>query len=172
MKHRNNRVFWSAIGAVLTGEKLPEGTQTLPAELLRALEKTPVLPDTSITYQGEDLPGKRGRYIYTISWNTLREMGFQRPLRIRVQNGLELLAPFFKNSVAVIPQGFQNRVPGNLRALALVGKSAAFRQSGYHLIVCSAVYIPEVWELLQRGKCSVCTPDKLVQLVNTLDFSH
>lgn len=172
MKHRINRIFWSAAGSLLTGSGTSEGSEALPPELCRSLECLPPLPEISYAMQGEDLPGKRGRYIYTISWKTLRDMGFQRPLRISIRNGPELLAPFWKNSVAVIPQGFQNRVPGNLRALALVGKSAAFRQAGYHLIVCSAVYIPEVWNLLQQGKCSVCTPDKLVQLVNTLDFSH
>ena len=172
MKHRNNRIFWSAAGSLLIGSEVPQGTETLHGELLSALEYLPPLPGISYAIQGEDLPGKRGRYIYTISWKTLRELGFQRPLRISIRNGPELLAPFFRKSVAVIPQGFQHRVPGNLRALALVGKSAAFRQAGYHLVVCSAVYIPEVWNLLKRGNCSVCTPDKLVQLVNTLDFSH
>lgn len=172
MKHRNNRIFWSAIGSVLLGSELPDGTETLPDELITALKDPPALPEDSISLRGEDLPGNRGRYIYTVSWKALRDAGYQRPLRIRTRGMPELLAPFWKNSVAVIPQGFRNRVPCRLRALALVGKSAAFREEGYHLVVCSSLFDAQVWDLLQRGSCSVCTPDKLIQLVNRLDFSR
>lgn len=172
MKHRDNRSFWTAAGAILTGETLPQMPHDLPDRLRLALEDLPPLPGDSYALRGEDLQGKRGRYIYTISWKILGEMGFQRPLRIRAAGGIELLAPFWKNTVAVMPQGFQGRVPEKLRALALVGKSAAFRQAGFHLVVCSAVHAELAWSILQLGKCSVCTPDKLAQLVNTLDFSH
>lgn len=170
MKHRNNRLFWTALGSSLVGGAPPAGIESLPPTMRDALNSPPPLPGDSYATHGEDQPGKKGRYIYTTCWNTLRDLGFRRPLRVCVLGGIELLIPFVRNSEAVVPQGFQSRVPLDLRALALVGKSAALRASGYHLIVCSALYIPEVWEILERGRCSVCTPDHLVQLVNTLDF--
>lgn len=172
MKNRNNRLFWTAVGSLITGETAPEGIESLPDEMRRALHNLPPVPETGITLTGANLEGKRGRYIYSLAWKILREEGFQRPFRARVLDGIELFVPFCRNPVAVIPQGFQARVPVNLRALALVAKSAALRQCGIHLVVCCAVCIPEAMGVLQRGRCSVCTPDRLAQLVNTLDFSH
>lgn len=171
MKHRVNRAFWSALGAILTEKPplpLPDG---LSPGMTAMLESPPALPADCLVLPGENLPGRRGRYIYALTWKQLRELGFSRPFRTTLPGGVEILLPFRRNGLAVVPQGFQARVPGELRALALVGKSAALRASGIHLAVCSALYEPGVWSILEGGRCSVCTPDRLVQLVRTLDFS-
>ncbi len=172
MKHRVNRAFWSALGGILVHKPPLPVPGGLSPGMAGMLHSPPKLPENSLTLRGEDLPGRRGRYIYTITWDILREMGFSRPYRSVLPSGVELLLPFHRNRIAVVPQGFQARVPGELRALALVGKSAALRAGGVHLVVCSALYHPGVWNILQEGRCSVSTPDLLAQLVRTLDFSH
>ncbi|HPF32879.1 MAG TPA: hypothetical protein PK907_07665, partial [Candidatus Sabulitectum sp.] len=172
MKHRNNRLFWTAAGALITGDPQIPDTSSLPEHMRESLELLPDIPPHSLTCRGEDLQGKRGRYIYQVTWKALRELGFSRPLRTEVLRGVEILIPFHRQGTAVIPQGFQSRVPHRLRSLALIAKSAVLREAGFHLVVCSAVYMPEVWNALEGGRCSVCTPDNLTQLVNTLDFSR
>jgi hypothetical protein len=140
--------------------------------MYNALASPPVLPAHCISLRGENLPGKKGRHIYTHSWNILREIGFSRPFRCEVFESISLFLPFVKGSIAVLPQGFQSRIPLELRARALVGKSAALRAKGIHLIVAAAAYEETTWNTLQLGNCSVCTSDKLKQLIQTLDFSQ
>lgn len=171
MKHRNNRLFWSAAGARLLGYAEPTGITALPEPMLEALESLPPLPGMCHSISGPGLSGRKGRHVYQETWNILRDLGFQRPLRLTVFQGIDLLVPFFRGRMAVSPQGFRDRVPLELRSLALVGKSAVLRSHGVHLVVCSADHVPQVWETLNRGKCSVCTPETLPQMVNTLDFS-
>jgi len=140
--------------------------------MITALGCPPQLPSQSFSLQGENLPGRKGRHIYTYTWNILRETGFSRPLRCEVFPGISIFLPFVKESTAVLPQGFQNRIPLELRARALVGKSAALRSRGIHLVIAAAVFDEATWNTLQRGNCSICTPDKLKQLIQTLDFSQ
>jgi hypothetical protein len=140
--------------------------------MLDALSKPPELPGKSATMKGQDLQGKRGRHIYTHTWNILRDMGFSRPLRCEVFPGITLFIPFVNGGIAVLPQGFQNRIPPVLRAYALVGKSAAVRSRGYHLVVSAAVYHETAWSILSRGICSVCTVDNLKQLISALDLQQ
>ena len=170
MKHRLNRLFWTEAGRVLLegGDfqaALPPGFLTDSAASL------PCLPKNGFFLEGSGLSGRKGRYIYDATWKVLRPMGFSRPFRASVLCGVPLLVPFYRRTVAVIPQGFTERVPGRLRALALVGKSAALRQTGIHLVVCSASVSASEWDILRRGNCSAATPDLLEQLINTLDFS-
>ena len=106
------------------------------------------------------------------TWKILREIGFSRPFRTEVFPEIELFMPFIKNNLAVTPQGFRKRVPLDLRALALVGKNAALKAKGINLVVVAATYEKTTWDILEQGRCSVCTPDKLKQLVLTLDLSQ
>ena len=172
MKSRNNRLFWTELGARLLGESPTSDVSQLPSDMMEALNILPDLPWESATMRGQDLQGKRGRHIYTHTWNILRDMGFSRPLRCEVFPGINLFIPFVKGSIAVLPQGFQNRIPPVLRAHALVGKSAAVRSRGYHLVVSAAVYNEKGWSILSRGRCSVCTVDNLKQLITALDLQQ
>jgi hypothetical protein len=167
-----NRLFWTEMGRAVLGEETVFDTGGLTPFMVKALESPPPLPADHSVLRGEDATGRRGRYIYNTTWDILRTAGFSRPLRLSVLGGVELLVPFVRLPVAIIPQGFQTRVPPELRALSLVGKSAALRVHGLHLAVCAAMYVPEAWDILQKGNCSVCTPDFLRQLVRTLDFSQ
>ncbi len=172
MKNRNNRLFWTALGFRLLGEQDSSDVPELPVEMKKALIALPPLPGKSTVMRGEDLEGKRGRHIYMYAWKILRDMGFSRPLRCEVFPGIELFIPFAKGRIAVLPQGFQKRIPLRLRAYALVGKNAALKAGGFHLIIVAAVFDKPTWDILQQGGCSVCTPDKLRQLVQTLDLSQ
>jgi len=140
--------------------------------MLDALSRPPAIPGESTTMKGRDLEGKRGRHIYTQTWNILRDMGFSRPLRCEVFPGIDIFMPFVKGSIAVLPQGFQKRIPHVLRAHALVGKSSALRSRGYHLVVAAAVYHETGWSILSRGRCSVCTVDNIKQLITALDLQR
>lgn len=171
MKNRNNRLFWTALGFRLLGEHQCFNIAELPTEMKAALVAPVLLPVESTVMRGEDLEGKRGRHVYMYTWKILREMGFSRPLRCEVFQGVELFIPFAKNHIAVLPQGFQKRIPLRLRAHALVGKNAALRASGFHLLIVAAIFDETTWKILQRGGCSVCTPDKIRELVQTLDLS-
>jgi len=172
LKNRGNRLFWTVLGSTLLEEPIGSDISELPAVMQDALNNPPLLPSESVTVQGDDLQGKRGRHIYTHTWNTLREMGFSRPLRCEVFPGIDLFVPFVKGRVAVLPQGFQKRIPHVLRAYALVGKSSAMRSKGYHLVVSAALYHERSWGILSRGRCSVCTVDNLSQLITALDLQH
>lgn len=130
------------------------------------------IPEGSSVFRGLDLEGKRGRHIYTQAWKILRNLGFSRPFRCEVFPDIELFLPFVKDSVAVLPQGFQKRIPLRLRALALVGKNAALRSMGIHLIIVAAIYDEATWDILQQGGCSICTTDKLLDTFQALDLSQ
>jgi len=171
VKNRCNRIFWTALGMTLLGEKLQEDVEGLPEGMQDVLKSPPVLPEENLTMYGTDLQDRKGRYIYTATWKILRDIGFKRPFRYPVNEDIEVLVPFVSNSIAVSPQGFQNRVPSELRAYALVGKSAVLRSSEVHYVVCAARYDPDAWNILKKGKCSVCTPDRLTELLSALDFS-
>ncbi|MEA3265809.1 MAG: hypothetical protein U9P42_02540 [Candidatus Fermentibacteria bacterium] len=171
MKSQKNRLFWSALGCSLLHEKNDYNTEELPEEMLGALASPIKLPDKSRIVRGTDLEGKRGRYIYMHTWKILRDLGFSRPFRCEVLAGIELFVPFFKDRVVVLPQGFQKRIPLKLRAHALVGKNAALCAGGMQLIIVAAVYEKATWDILEHGGCTVCHPDKLSQLLQTLDLS-
>jgi len=170
LKNRNNRLFWTELGFRLLGESSGSDVSQLPPAMLDALNNLPEMPGDSATMRGLDLQGKRGRHIYTHTWNILRDMGFSRPLRCEVFPGVSLFIPFVKGSIAVLPQGFQSRIPPVLRAHALVGKSAAVRSRGYHLVVSAAVYHETGWSIISQGRCSVCTVDNLQQFITALDL--
>ncbi len=171
MKSRKNRLFWSALGSRLLNENNDYNTEALSEEMLEALASPIKIPDESRVLRGTDLEGKKGRHIYMHTWKILRDLGFSRPFRCEVLPGIELFIPFFKGSVVVLPQGFQKRIPLKLRAHALVGKNAALRASGRQLIIVAAVYEKATWDILEQGGCTVCNPDKLRQLLQTLDLS-
>ena len=166
MKNRNNRLFWTALGSRLLGDRESYDIAELPAEMKEALIATLQLPGESMIACGKDLEGKRGRHIYMYTWKILRDMGFSRPLRCEVFPGIELFLPFVKGSIAVLPQGFQKRIPLRLRAYALVGKNAALSANGFHFIIVAAIFDKTTWGIVQQGGCSVCTQDKLKQLVS------
>ncbi len=171
MKSRKNRLFWSALGSRLLNENNDYNTEELSEEMLEALVSPMKIPGKSSVLCGTGLEGKRGRHIYMHTWKILRDLGFSRPFRCEVLPGIELFIPFFKGSVVVLPQGFQKRIPLKLRAHALVGKNAALRASGRQLIIVAAVYEKATWDILEQGGCTVCNPDKLRQLLQTLDLS-
>ncbi len=171
MKNRMNREFWTALGRAVLNLDSHESTLPFPPEMQQILGSPPVLPGRFISLRGEGLPDKRGRHIYQVTWNLLREEGFSRPFRHSSSDGVEVLMPFRRNQVVVSPQGFQPRIPEELRALALVGKNAFLRSAGFHMVVSAAVYSPEAWGLMEKGHCSLCTCDKLTELLTALDFS-
>ncbi len=170
MKNRNNRLFWTALGSRLLGEDESFEISGLPVEMQEAFRVPLRIPSEGIVLRGEDLEGKRGRHIYMYAWKILRELGFSRPFRCEVLPGVELFMPFAKGSIAVLPQGFQKRIPLRLRTLALVGKNAALRASGIHLVIVAAIHDETAWDILRRGGCSVCTPDNLRELLLALDL--
>ena len=172
MKSQNNRLFWTALGSSILGEQDTFDTSELPEEMQKALECSLCIPKSSIALRGDDLEGKRSRHIYLYSWKILRNMAFSRPLRCEVFPSVELFLPFYREKIAVLPQGFTQRIPIKLRAYALVGKSAALRAVGYYLVIVAAVYEKTAWSILEKGGCLVCTPDKLEQLIEALDLSQ
>ncbi len=171
MKSQNNRLFWTALGARLLGEQESFETSGLPEEMQKALECSLQIPTSECILRGDDLEGKRSRHIYMLSWKILRNISFSRPLRCEVFPSVQLFLPFYRGKIAVLPQGFTQRVPLKLRAYALVGKNAALRAIGYHLVIVAAVYQKDAWCILEKGGCLVCTPDKLEQLIQALDLS-
>lgn len=172
MKNRNNRLFWTALGSGLLGEHDSFDINELPPEMQEALLAPIPIPEESNVLRGQDLEGKRGRHIYMYAWKILRDLGFSRPFRCEVLPGIKLFLPFAKGSVAVLPQGFQKRIPLKLRAQALVGKNAALRAFGIHLIIVAAIHDKTTWDILEQGGCSICTTDKLRQLAQALDLSQ
>ncbi|MCK5785856.1 MAG: hypothetical protein KAH54_04755 [Candidatus Sabulitectum sp.] len=170
MKSRNKRAFWTALGSRLLDGNESTDTADLPVEMKEALALPLKAPEVSTVVRGEDLEGKRGRNIYMYTWKILRELGFSRPLRCEVFPGIELFLPFVKGTVTVLPQGFQKRIPLSLRAYALVGKNAALRAKGFHLVIVAAIFDETTWDTLKQGGCRVCTPDKLEQLLTALDL--
>lgn len=171
MKSRKNRLFWSALGARLLGEIDDYNTEELPEEMLEALAFPVKMQNKGSEMRGTGLESKRGRHIYMYTWKLLRDLGFSRPFRCQVLSGIELFMPFYKAGVVVLPQGFQKRIPLKLRAHALVGKNAALHAVGIHLVIVAAVYEKATWDILKKGGCVVCTPDKLSQLLQALDLS-
>lgn len=172
MKSRKNKLFWTALGSRLLGEEDCYDTSKLPAEMKVALELSVKMPEESHLFHGADLEGRRGRHIYMYAWKILRDLGFSRPFRCEVFPGIELFLPFVKGSVAVLPQGFQKRIPLRLRAHALVGKNAALQALNIHLVIVAAIYEEATWRILKNGGCSVCTPDKLLDTLQALDLSQ
>lgn len=172
MKSRKNRLFWTALGCRLLGEKDCFDTSCLPEEMRIALESPVKMPEQSHVFRGTDLEGKRGRHIYMYAWKILRDLGFSRPFRCEVFQGIELFLPFVKGRVAVLPQGFQKRIPLRLRAHALVGKNAALQALSIRLVIVAAIYEEATWRILENGGCSVCTPDKLLDTLQALDLSQ
>ncbi len=172
MKNQNNRLFWSKLGFELLGTLNDLDTSSLPALMQEALVFPMKPPSESKILIGDGLKGNKARYVYNHSWKILRTLGFSRPARIKVFPGIELFVPFYKGSIVVLPQGFQQRIPLKLRAHALVGKNAALRAVGIHLVIVAAIYDEDTWEVLKQGGCTVCTPDKLRELTQALDFAQ
>ncbi len=171
MKSQKNRLFWTALGSRLLGEQEDFDTSELPAEMQKALDSLIQIPISSLILCGEGLEGKRNRHIYMYSWKILRNMSFSRPFRCEVFPSVQLFVPFYRDKIVVLPQGLTRRIPLKLRAHALVGKNAALRTIGYHLVIVAAVYEKATWDILEKGGCLVCTPDKLEQLIEALDLS-
>lgn len=122
------------------------------------------------SHPGAGLAGNRRRRIYGATWEVLRPLGFSRPCRLEPWPGVQLFIPFARAGVGVTPQGFSGRVPHGLRGLALAGKSVAASVLGMRLVVVSAGFEQEPWELIVAGGGTVCTPDTLPQALYELDF--
>ena len=168
MKSRNNRLFWSALGAYVLDEGVTDEIESLPVEMQNVFNLKLSVANTGKLFIGENLTGRKGRHIYMYSWKILRENCFSRSFKKIVFPGVELFIPFFRERVVVTPQGFRDRVPSELRARALVGKSVVLQSFGYTLVVVTASYEKEVWGLLKTGGCYVTTPDKLAELLSDL----
>ena len=172
MKSRKNRLFWTALGCRLLCEEDCFDTSELPEEMRIALESPVEMPEESHAFRGTDLEGRRGRHIYMYTWKILRDLGFSRPFRCEVFPRIELFLPFVRGRVAVLPQGFQKRIPLRLRAHALVGKTAALKALSIQLVIVAAIYEEATWRILKNGGCSVCTPDRLLDTLQALDLSQ
>lgn len=168
MKSRNNRLFWTALGSQVLGEKIIEDLAVLPSEMQNVFNLELSVQTAGKLYRGADLTGRKGRNIYLHTWKNLRENCFSRSFKNTIFPGVELFLPFVREKVVATPQGFRDRVPNNLRARALIGKSAALQSIGYTLVVVTAYYDEKVWELLKTGGCFVATPDKLTELFSDL----
>ena len=168
MKSKNNRLFWTALGSQVLGEELTDDMSVLPLEMQNVFKLHLPVQTTGKLFKGQNLVERKGRHIYMHTWKILRENCFSRSFRSVIFPGVELFVPFVREKVVAIPQGFRDRVPNGLRARALIGKSVALQSIGYTLVVVTASYDQNVWELLKAGGCFVATPDKLNELFSDL----
>lgn len=161
MRNPDPRAFWTNLGMRMCGYEAP----ALPAgpPWSAAWDDPPVPPPAGPALTGGS--GLRPRKIWSATNSVLAPMGFSRALRLEPWPGIELFIPFHRGRLAVMPQGFSDRVPPRERAFALAGKSAAAWRCGYGLVVCLACCDPLVVEILREGGVACATPDRLAGLL-------
>lgn len=160
--------FWTELGRRLTGGggALPDH---LPSSMMDILREAAPADVRGGLMTGLPLDPRASRFIYGHLWKELRELGFSRPLRLEPWPGVRLLVPFYRNRTGVVPQSFSGRIPHRERALALVGKAAAARISGYELLVVMASWNDEVRDIMERGGVSACSLDRLEEMLAAVD---
>ncbi len=154
--------FWTELGRrMLEPDSVSEIPLYLPPDMAEVLSSS--LPEAtgSVLKLEKRLDSRKARYIYRYTWKILRKHGFSRPLRLQPWPGITLFLPFYKDSIAVIPQSFSERVPPSKRALSLVGRSAAALLAGYELWVVPAVWNDEITSVFRDGGVKACSLDRL-----------
>ncbi len=153
MRRREALGFWTALGRELLGE--PASVRVpLPVPL-------PPLPRHPEPAIGTPDTGTRSRHVGPKAWSILRDAGFSKGLSLEPWPGVDLFLPFRRGSLAAVPQGFSQRIPGLERAYALVGKSAACSLCGFRLVLVLSRWDEEVLGVLSRGNALVVTLDRL-----------
>lgn len=165
MRNRWYLFFWTELGRRIVGDPGPLPSH-LPEAMTSVLSSPVPTPAAGRTVLGEPMPARQGRFIYGHVWEELRGMGFSRPLRLEPWQGITLLIPFFRDSVAVMPQSFSHRVPPGKRALSLVGRSAAAERAGITLWVAAARWNDELLVVFREGGVRVCSPDMLKKVLD------
>ena len=171
MKNMWYRYFWSEVGKRIAdpsspGAPAPAG---MPANLLSVLSDTRPLPSTESVAKpllGELLPDRRNRYIYRLAWDILHREGFSRPLRLEPWPGVDLLVPFFRRQVCVLPQSFSSRIPARERALSVVGRSLACSLEGYSLVTVLGRWDGDTLGILSAGGACCCSLDRLMEALD------
>ncbi|MCK4506854.1 MAG: hypothetical protein KAW14_14655, partial [Candidatus Aegiribacteria sp.] len=107
MRNRWFLYFWTELGRrMLEPDSASEIPRYLPSVMAGVLSSSPPPVIRSVLQLEKRLDSRKARYIYRSSWEILREHGFSRPLRLQPWPGISLFLPFYKNSIAVIPQSF------------------------------------------------------------------
>ena len=169
MKNRWLRFLWTDVGRRITESDSvsPTPPAGLPASMARVLE---LLPDWMESGTGKSLLGcqldtRASRFIYSSTWKILRERKFSRPLHLEPWPGVDLLFPFYRGSVCVLPQSFSRRIPLRQRSLSVVGRSHAASAENYQMIAVIARWNGEVIDILEQGGVTFCSLDRLSEML-------
>lgn len=157
MRNPDPLEFWTNLGARLLGRDAPELPAGPPWDA--AWASPPSLPSSAAPVLAG--AGIRPRKIAQATREALSPLGFARALRLFPWPGVELFLPFYRDCVAVLPQGFSERIPASERALAVVGKSAAAGICGYVLVVSAARVDATVSGIFSAAGVAWATPDLL-----------
>lgn len=163
MRNPDPQAFWTNLGTRLCGHEAP----ALPAGApwAAAWAAPPVRPPAGMALT--DGSGLRPRKIWGATSSVLAPMGFSRALRLEPWPDIELFLPFYRGDVAVMPQGFSDRIPTRERAFALAGKSAAAWACGCRMVVCLAGCDPAVLEIFREGGVACATAGRLAELLGS-----
>ena len=173
MKNRWYRYFWTEIGRRVADPGSPpeEPPPGLPATLSSALLH--LHPSSSVDNRPEPLTGsmltpRKNRYVYCLTWEVLRMAGFRRPLRLEPWPGVDLLIPFVREHVCVLPQSFGYRIPAHERALSVAGRSIACLQEGYTMVSVLGRWDDSILDVLSAGRVVCCSLDRLEEMLCSL----
>jgi len=169
VKNRWLRFLWTEAGRRIAEPDSEPSTPPagLPAPLARALELLPdrldVRPGKSLL--GSQLDARASRFIYNSTWSILREKRFSRPLRLEPWPGVDLLIPFYRERVCVLPQSFSRRIPLRQRSLSVVGRSYTASTESFRMIAVIARWNDEVIGILEQGGVTFCSLDRLSEML-------
>lgn len=163
MKNRWYHFFWTELGRRITGTEtaLPE---YLPDEMAEVLRTGPFDSRECDLQLNSKLSERMSRNIYGYTWNTLREHGFSRSLRLKPWPGITMLIPFYRDGIGISPQSFSRRIPPEKRALSLVGRSAAALRAGYSLWIVPADWNDDILSIFSAGGVKACSLDNLADV--------
>jgi hypothetical protein len=163
LRNRWYRFFWTELGSrlILGPGDLPP---RLPDDMVRVLDSVSMTTFGGRLELGEKMQARAARYVYAYVWNRLRELGFSRPLRIEPWPGINLLIPFYRGRECVIPQSFSKRIPAVDRALAMVGKTHAARETGLDVWIAAAGWNDEILKIFRRGGVSALSLDRMEKI--------
>jgi hypothetical protein len=169
VKNRWLRFLWTEVGRRIAepDSECPTPPAGLPASLARALELLPDRMDVRMgnSLLGSQLDARGSRFIYSSSWSILREKRFSRPLRLEPWPGVDLLIPFYREKVCVLPQSFSRRIPLRQRSLSVVGRSRTASIESFRMIAVIARWNDEVVDILERGGVTFCSLDRLEEML-------
>ncbi len=114
---------------------------------------------------GSQLDARASRFIYSSTWSILRGKRFSRPLRLEPWPGVDLLIPFYRGKVCVLPQSFSRRIPFRQRSLSVVGRSHTASAESFRMIAVIARWNDEVIDIFERGGVTFCSLDRLEEML-------